>query len=373
MFIRPLLFIYSCLFAFTVAAETRHVANNGEDTNSCGSKEFPCRTISQGIINAGVNDLIQVGPGVYGDINNDGDTSDTGEESALNEDGALIKISKPVRILSTHGAHATFIQANSSTDFVLYLASDGIRIGKKKKGFTIKNSSLAGILVEGDKARLFGNTITSVHSGAAGIRIGCFGSTEYGAPMRGSIGHSSITSNTSTGIHLCSNTSRFSIRNNIISNNQGAGIMLFGADHRIVANNISGNASSGISGTGANIRLTRNLTIANGGSGVSLNGDGLIAKSNSAIGNKGVGAFFSGDTVFRQNNVFGNHFFDGSVYVNCGVFDNGEMTILQRTFYGASTGPGVDPADQLCSQIKLVEDNNFSPRQHSIRVPRPLQ
>jgi len=48
-----------------VQAGTVHVANNGLDSGSCGTKADPCRSITQGIKNAGLGDHVTVGPGAY--------------------------------------------------------------------------------------------------------------------------------------------------------------------------------------------------------------------------------------------------------------------------------------------------------------------
>jgi hypothetical protein len=357
-------------FSTAALAETRYVANNGLDSETCGAKSSPCRSISQGIVNAGVNDTIQVGPGLYGDLNFDGDLEDEGEENALNEDGALISISKPVRIVSTLGAFATFVNANAITDFVFYIKADDVRIGKKKKGFTIRGGDDVGVFVEGDRVRIFGNTIAS---GGNGIRVGCYGSDDFGAPERGAIGHNAVIFNEDTGIHLCDNSSRFGIRKNNISNNGGYGIQALGTQHKMIANNISGNGEVGVSITAATSRLVRNIVVGNQSSGVSSSGDNLFAKSNSIIGNRSIGIFFFEDTTLQKNNVFGNYPLDGSLYSNCGVFDNADSSTVNGTFYGESTGPGSNPADLYCSQIKLNEDLNFASSQYSIRVPKPLQ
>src|SRR6516162_4268083 len=51
---------------------TLYVANNGLDGPACGPKTTPCRSITHGISNAAAGDTIIVGPGLYGDLNDDG-------------------------------------------------------------------------------------------------------------------------------------------------------------------------------------------------------------------------------------------------------------------------------------------------------------
>src|SRR5690242_1559876 len=63
-----------------VLAATVYVASNGADSGSCGAKEAPCRSISQGIANSAVGGSIVVGPGRYGDLDSDGTLGELGEE-----------------------------------------------------------------------------------------------------------------------------------------------------------------------------------------------------------------------------------------------------------------------------------------------------
>src|SRR5262245_25730938 len=55
-----------------------HVENNGVDSSDCGSKQSPCRSISQAVANATENDTIRVGPGRYGDLDQDGTFAERG-------------------------------------------------------------------------------------------------------------------------------------------------------------------------------------------------------------------------------------------------------------------------------------------------------
>lgn len=64
------------------AAATLHVPNHGEDTPECGTRRQPCRSISAAIAHASEGDRIVVGPGLYGDVNGDGDFNDPGDEAA---------------------------------------------------------------------------------------------------------------------------------------------------------------------------------------------------------------------------------------------------------------------------------------------------
>src|SRR6266478_903893 len=72
---------FSSLFLPQARAATKFVANNGIDSSVCGTTAATaCRSISQAIANAFDGDVIFVGPGRYGDLNDDGVFGDPGEE-----------------------------------------------------------------------------------------------------------------------------------------------------------------------------------------------------------------------------------------------------------------------------------------------------
>ena len=101
-------------------AVTRHVANNGIDSSSCGTSDSPCRSITRAILNAGEGDTILVGPGRYGDLNADGDFNDPGDElrTALGiAEGCAVCIDKGLNVISTDGAEATVIDAATPTEW----------------------------------------------------------------------------------------------------------------------------------------------------------------------------------------------------------------------------------------------------------------
>src|SRR5215510_8207708 len=76
-------------------AKTRYVANNGVDSPDCGTVAGPCRSINQAISNAASGDTIIVGPGRY-------------------DASSGIMVSNRVKILSSHGAAATLLDANGA-------------------------------------------------------------------------------------------------------------------------------------------------------------------------------------------------------------------------------------------------------------------
>jgi hypothetical protein len=66
------LLLASTLPAAPADALLRYVANNGVDSATCGTLAAPCRSITRAIAHAVAGDTIVVGPGRYGDIDEDG-------------------------------------------------------------------------------------------------------------------------------------------------------------------------------------------------------------------------------------------------------------------------------------------------------------
>src|SRR5882762_1911560 len=114
---------------------TVYVANNAVDGPSCGSKTSPCRSISQAVNTiAADGDTIVVGPGRYGDLNNNGTLGDSpGEESGAF--GCAVLIGRPVTITSSSGAAETTIDArNVPIGCNVGIIGAGTTFGKPGKG-----------------------------------------------------------------------------------------------------------------------------------------------------------------------------------------------------------------------------------------------
>lgn len=149
-----------------IASQDLHVSNTGTDNADCGPEGMlPCRSISRAIAHAEEGDTIVVGPGVYGDINNDYHietvTDDTGEEAWVQVDPdniAIVNVDKRLTIVSRDGAHDTVIDSgNTIYDVVVRIAADGVVFGKPGKGFTIRHGWI-GVLVDGvSDVRIAGN------------------------------------------------------------------------------------------------------------------------------------------------------------------------------------------------------------------------
>src|SRR5688500_4888545 len=98
------------------AGNILRVETYGLDSLQCGALEAPCRSISQAVRNAVRGDTIRVGPGHYGDLDEDGVAGEDGEERA--EAGAvcncMLSINKKLTIISTNGALETIIETSEA-------------------------------------------------------------------------------------------------------------------------------------------------------------------------------------------------------------------------------------------------------------------
>ena len=149
----------------TVNAAMHHVRSTGADSVTCGALASPCRSITQAIANASDGDSIIVGPGLYGDLNDDGMLSGTGGEEpnigACTPGLCMIRVNKSVKIASTDGAGATVIRAPAglNLDAVVSLESADAALGRPNKGFSVaggltcqvNGSQVSGLSVIGNR------------------------------------------------------------------------------------------------------------------------------------------------------------------------------------------------------------------------------
>ena len=116
------------------ASTTLYVAVNAlRNGPNCGAQTHPCRTITQAIVHAAPGNFIEVGPGIYGDIDGDGDADSAGEEPS-------VIIDKALTVYSTSGAAQTIIRAPRRPDLrtiVVLILGDGTTFGRRNGGFTI--------------------------------------------------------------------------------------------------------------------------------------------------------------------------------------------------------------------------------------------
>jgi hypothetical protein len=381
--------------AVSAEAAVLHVANNGVDAASCGPRHAPCRSISQAITNAAsAGDRIVVGPGHYGDLNHDGDLDDPGDETGRPDLDCqcLLSVHKPVTIESRDGASATVLGAGRRPLHVVRITASGAAFGQPGRGFTVTGAGSAegeafhgivvgpgaarttvagnqatdndghGLSIEGNDHLVSGNVASA--SGGHGLRV---------AGRRVQVIGNHVTASMGAGVHLAGdqhrvvrNTARINggdgfvmqdssgveLRDNQAADNAGSGFVVAGQAHELRGNTASASRGPGFLVRGDGIALERNLAMANAtGYLVDEGSSRIVLSGNSAVGNRGPGIALgasapAGQAVLVANNVYGND----SGHANCGLINaSGGFVDAAGTFWGVVTGPGADPADDVCN------------------------
>jgi hypothetical protein len=241
-----LLLFFSALFA---QAEVLHVTVEGKDDSACGAVNRPCRSISQAIVNANEEDTIVVGPGRYGDLNNDGDFADPGEEAAEVGFGCycMLNVSKRLSVESRAGAAETILDASDQVRRVVLIQTDNVTFGGTAKGFTVAGALGAGL---------------EVTARTSGVRVA------------GNL----IKDNRGAGVFVHGDRHVFS--DNIISNNRKHGLDISrGNGHEIRRNLIRDNAAGGIHTLANDIHVADNSFVNND----PVRGCGLINNSGAEL------------------------------------------------------------------------------------------
>jgi hypothetical protein len=317
-------------------ALTWNVATNGVDIDTCGKAGTPCRTISKAVENANAGDRILVGPGVYGDVNQN-NLLDIGEEKPENSAcHCTLQITKRLTFESSAGAAMTIIRGPASPNStVVSLEASGISFGVHNRGFTITTSitdSVSGnglrIIAGADDVRVTGNVL---HGPSTGIGIVIEGDS--------AVIKDNVVRDWGQGVWAAG--PGYTLTGNAIVRNLGRGLIVSaGGDHGTV----SGNAIIGHTFVGVwvlnevnGVTLTRNAIHGNSECGV------RIGQLDPSPGPQGV--------VVTQNNIYGN----GDL-ANCGLEHLGQAAPVQasRNFWGAATGPGDDPADEIVGNDVVV-------------------
>ena len=305
------------------SAAILHVANNGVDTGLCGSGSHPCRSISEALARAAYGDTIVVGPGVYGDLNGDGVLGDSpGEEIQAEDCVCMIRINKPVTLISSTGAEATIIDAKALKHdmYTVQIEASNVTFGEAGKGFTVTGTSdnssapyaYAGIYVSA------GSGITVAGNQVLGISFYNPGYGSYGVEIDPSAGVVTIQGNQVIGWAIAgiSGGPQTTINNNTVAlTTLDSGIITNGAT-------VSGNL---VTGNPQGIYLTQ----------------GGMVSGNAIVGNYNQG-IYANDALGSAvgNNIFGN---------GCGLFASVAGWVADNNYWGAATGPGVRPADSICA------------------------
>jgi len=251
----------------------------------------------------------------------------------------LIDVRKRLTIRSTHGAGVTVLDAGrASLPDGVALLTDGVVFGQQGSGFTITGLNTVpaecfgvALLVQGSNVSVGGNVVTG-NTVLRGIDIQGRGNKIVGNLVsQNSVGDFGV---------LVSSDGNTMLTGNVASGNVGTGCFArpggFFFHGEVVAN---GNAAVGNSLIGFMVdrfpaaprsgqMLTKNVVAGNLGPGIFVVGNGTAAP-----------------LTLTQNNIYGND----SAGANCGVFNEtgGNITVANN-FWGAVTGPGGNPADDVC-------------------------
>lgn len=308
---------------------TLYVASNGEDSllhpcppGSCTSKESPCRSISCAVRSAAPGDTIVVGPGRYGDLNGNGTLGEAGEEAPTPQCACMLAIDKPLTLVSSAGAAATIIDARSAAvEANVRINTSDATLGKARKGFTVTSTNISwprsiGVAIDASsRIRIEGNQIVD---GRRSLPSGPTWPPGYGIDMQLPSSDVVIQGNqvvewTNQGI--LANGSNIIVRRNVMSLNYLG---------------IDANGSTSVIG---------NIAVGNEIIGIGLN-DSSFAIGNAALGSDaGIVAAFGMTGVATNNNLMGNQY---------GIENDGVAGLpATENYWGAATGPGPDPADEM--------------------------
>jgi hypothetical protein len=343
-------------------AATVHVAGNGSDGPGCGAPDSPCRTISQGIAVAAAGDRVLVLPGVYGDVDGDGEFESPGDEPAQYDEGChcLIAIDKPVTVVSQAGAGATILRGAVDDLWAVVVDAPNVTFGKKKGGFTI----VGDLQHDGRGIR--------VNASATGTRIqgNVLSRLEQGMFVAGNgtlVGANRLSEIFSQAIHVEGTGTTVSA--NVVeqtgmpaSNDSAIHVVGFdGAGHVVARNLVVGNHGIGIyvddgagRASGSPHSVTKNLVVNNGAAGIKV----VLAST-------------SGGATVTGNTIYGNDYETGT---NCGLMTLSAGPAIDATnnYWGGAGGPGADPKDDVCSVGTPPNGEGAAPTAFSIVAP-PLR
>ena len=327
--------------ASTAHAATRFAANNGVDSPTCGATASPCRSITQTIANAAAGDTIQVRAGRYSaDLDNDGVYGEPGEE--VPAFGAMVAIYKPLIVLSTDGAAATILDArNVSANTNVLIVTGDAEFGRAEHGFLVTNTAntdSSGIAPQGTNLKIRGNQIVNWGNGRTGIDAEAL-------PYVILIEANQVLG-WDTGIHT--RAASQTANKNQVSLSSTVGVFAEGGT-------IAGNV---VAGNNAGIRLA----------------SAADATGNAVHGNFvfGVAALSGFTGVIQKNNIFGNGGVGTVVgcpagFRNWGLVNAGNAALpADHNFWGAATGPGALPADNVCDLNGATTTTPFATSRFSI-------
>jgi hypothetical protein len=378
------------------------VQNYGIDQAGCGTKSVPCRSLARAVGAAPSGAVVLVGPGRYGDVNRNGSV-DPGDETSVPSDEfwrGVIRVERPIRIYSTHGAEVTTIDISSYPltlpRAVVAIRANDVQFGRRGGGFRMF----------GPEDGANGAEVTfSPEKPVRNVRVS--GNIIEGRPVFGQLYFGS-------GISLLGAHHSVLLTDNVISG-KATGIWVVLADSLpgnatygpvTVQRNILRHNHTGADLVGRGITFTDNVVDSNRGDAVTPRdvlppndtlpppGTGIVILNNYLVNNSGglrVGVVESFRRNFvvanwtgiqyvmgawsgrvEQNNIFGNSLPAGfsPSPSNCGVVVNTSMIAdVRNNYWGAATGPGPDPADYSGGDGIHCLNEFFFPRPQSIDTP----
>ncbi|MBI3770302.1 MAG: right-handed parallel beta-helix repeat-containing protein [Deltaproteobacteria bacterium] len=353
-----------CFAVAPAHAATLLVAGNGVDTPDCGTKTSPCRSISRAVALAGQGDTIQVGPGRYGDLAQDGSFTAPGDEAAEVGTGCncMLHVTKRVTIVSRDGAGATVLDAGGVAIDVVRLDAAATVFGKKGQGFTLAGGGVDGLRTNADMVVIAGNVAVGNADDGIAVSAQHVTVTDNRALANGNAGIRCSGTNDSTfARNVATDNAEFGIEadnrnvftDNLASQNGGNGFVAQNG------NTLKGDVALGNASTGFVLNEGNGVTgcVAHANhNGFRLGGQGNTLTKSAVLDNFGVGitAIDAGNAVTKTS-VFGNG--GGAVNVpganiNCGTLTSDGVTLqATRNFWGSTAGPGADPADLACNGV----------------------
>jgi hypothetical protein len=135
----------------------------------------------------------------------------------------------------------------------------------------------------------------------------------------------------------------------------------------LVAENVAIGHEVGFDIQGANHVISGNFAshAAGAGAGFFVSFGPHTFTGNSAIGNREGVATFTTNTTIERNNLYGN------LAGNCGLRNASGGTVnAPHNFWGAASGPGADPADQVCNDGSSATNTGpHAPKKFPLKIP----